>query len=563
MNRHTSITLIAAALLGCCTSLAPAQNVDALPTITGASIDKTNDFIMVRDASVSAETGALRKMTIAELANVPALFSAELTSGPVTSSGGVSAIADAALSIAKTSGLQTAVDKATEVVNGVPTTGGADGDFRINGLTGVVYKKISGTWTAQQPGTVPQVVYPVSGTSLPGGGTGNNSDLAMLYSGGEAYSWAEKSGGSWVTRGTFLRSTDSAPDFTTLTNVSTTVTQTCSAAKTVQNAKLTLAGSWTLAIASPVAGMRGTILITYTSGSLALPANSKTVTGFALSTTVGAVDRLEWVYDGTDFLFTLQGAALVTPTNYDTESQTYMTLVGMSDTAHKNALDVFVKGLKTDGLWTLSYGIWPFYGGTPTATTHAKDLKGSYTGTFAGGVTYDGVGITGNGTTGIFDSNFNFAAVSALNSAAVYVYCRTQTIASTKALFGASVAGVSYFTATSNATSMGTYGANSSNAGLVITTSSDFRKHLVLERTNSTTATMYANASAATHSHAPVNAVAADIFFMGYNYGDTAYDFIPVNYGLAATTQALSAGQWTNWRARVDALMAAWGRTSP
>lgn len=134
--------LFAAALLAVCTDSAWAQNLDALPALAGADVSLANDKIVIMDASATSPKA--RTITFAELLNVPSMFStkenalgnpagngyvlssttggtrswvamtSDLTSGPVTSSGGVSAIADAALSIAKTNGLQAAIDgKAT------------------------------------------------------------------------------------------------------------------------------------------------------------------------------------------------------------------------------------------------------------------------------------------------------------------------------------------------------------------------------------------------------------------------------------------------------------------
>jgi len=128
------------------------------PLATGANVT-TSDKIQFRDVSVTTGAGKVKHMTLGELVNVPGMFgsvsatelgyldgvtsaiqtqlnakqatlvsgtniktvnstsllgsgnlSTDLSSGPVTSSAGVSAIADGALSIAKTSGLQTALD---------------------------------------------------------------------------------------------------------------------------------------------------------------------------------------------------------------------------------------------------------------------------------------------------------------------------------------------------------------------------------------------------------------------------------------------------------------------
>lgn len=120
-------------------AIASAQKVSELTAITGAAVDPATDLLMLTD--ISAGTSGSKKITLAEFANIPGLFASRepalgnpaangyvlssttggvrswivapgsnLTAGPVTSSAGTSAIADAALSIAKTSGLQTALD---------------------------------------------------------------------------------------------------------------------------------------------------------------------------------------------------------------------------------------------------------------------------------------------------------------------------------------------------------------------------------------------------------------------------------------------------------------------
>ena len=65
--KHHLKTIFAGALLALCIGPASGQNVDSLPTITGSAVDKTNDKIIVRDASVNAAAGALRQMTLGEL----------------------------------------------------------------------------------------------------------------------------------------------------------------------------------------------------------------------------------------------------------------------------------------------------------------------------------------------------------------------------------------------------------------------------------------------------------------------------------------------------------------
>jgi hypothetical protein len=101
-----------------------------------------------------------------------------------------------------------------------------------------------------------------------------------------------------------------APSFTTLTD-GATITITCSSAKAVQNATVTLGGNRTLAISGAANGMTGVLIVKQDgtgSRTLTLPASSKVVSGgsgaITLTTTASAIDVLSWVYDGTNYLWT-------------------------------------------------------------------------------------------------------------------------------------------------------------------------------------------------------------------------------------------------------------------
>lgn len=59
--------------------LASSQNLDNLPPIAGAGVDKVLDKIFIRDASVAASAGALRAMTIGDLVNVPGMFGSSVS----------------------------------------------------------------------------------------------------------------------------------------------------------------------------------------------------------------------------------------------------------------------------------------------------------------------------------------------------------------------------------------------------------------------------------------------------------------------------------------------------
>jgi hypothetical protein len=77
------------------------------------------------------------------------------------------------------------------------------------------------------------------------------------------------------------------------------------------SARVTLGGNRTLAVTGAASGQRGTLLLTQDgtgSRTLTLPSGSITETGFALSTAAGAKDRLDYVYDGTSYWWSIRKA---------------------------------------------------------------------------------------------------------------------------------------------------------------------------------------------------------------------------------------------------------------
>lgn len=191
-------------------------------------------------------------------------------------------------------------------------------------------------------------------------------------------------------------SAGTAPTFESLTDGST-ITQTCSKYRTVQAAKVTITDNRTLAISGAEAGMRGVIYVSQDaigSRTLALPSGSATASGWALSTTALAVDRLQWEYDGTYFYWTID-KGITLPS--DSDATAFISTTGATDTA---AINTFVVGLKSMGLWSTSV-CWPMrstqnYG----SGTTLKSLGGlgTFDGTLTNGPTWGTDGITFDGT---------------------------------------------------------------------------------------------------------------------------------------------------------------------
>ncbi len=133
----------------------PDRGIAQFPLMSGAEITPETDTLLMRAATAAHPQG--RQITFDELTKVPGLAAgfpegsiainqiaglqtaldafSGLTSGPVTSSGGVSVIADGALTIAKTSGLQTALDAFSGLTSGPVTSSGGVSAIADDGLT--------------------------------------------------------------------------------------------------------------------------------------------------------------------------------------------------------------------------------------------------------------------------------------------------------------------------------------------------------------------------------------------------------------------------------------------
>jgi hypothetical protein len=99
---------------------------------------------------------------------------------------------------------------------------------------------------------------------------------------------------------------------------------------------------------------------------------------------------------------------------------------GTLSTTEKQAVNQLVLDLKANSLWTPMKAIYPMVGASAAAC--AQNLKSSsFTGTFTSGWTFASTGVTGNGTSAFFDTNFNPTTSNSINNFSLSVYLRTGT----------------------------------------------------------------------------------------------------------------------------------------
>lgn len=124
------------------------------------------------------------------------------------------------------------------------------------------------------------------------------------------------------------------------------------------------------------------------------------------------------------FFSTITGPA------FDSAAQAFFTAASITDATQKNAINRLVLDLKSYGVWDLMSAIYPFVGGS--ASSHSVNLKnpGTFDITWAGGVTHDSNGVTGNGTNAFGTTGYTPSTHGTLNSEHISFYCRTNSTAS-------------------------------------------------------------------------------------------------------------------------------------
>lgn len=123
----------------------------------------------------------------------------------------------------------------------------------------------------------------------------------------------------------------------------------------------------------------------------------------------------------------------VTTPAFDPDAQAFITATAITDTTQQGAIDVLVKGLKTDLLWTKMLAIYPFVGGT--ATTCKFNLKNpldtdlGHRLNFVGGWTFSNNGVTPNGTTAYANTFLSPSTHFTLGNSSISHYSRTNSVA--------------------------------------------------------------------------------------------------------------------------------------
>ena len=349
-----------------------------------------------------------------------------------------------------------------------------------------------------------------------------------------------------------------SPAFVTLTD-GATVTQTCSKYKTSQNAVVTLAGNRTFVLSGLLPGMRGVLLVTQDgTGNRTLTPSGGSALG--LSTTGGRVDRVIWDYDGTFCNWSVTQNVLRDVMVSDSDAAAFISQASLADSTQKGAVVSLVEALKSANLWTRFTALYPFVGGTSTA--HAQDLKNTYDITWAGTVTHNANGVTGNATDARGDTGINLFTLGLTNSVSGYVYSKTQTPTDGGYFMGATTA-TTRFGLARNGAFFGFHGPNSQQNNVLGGVDGDFRRHFVINRSASNANQIYVDATLGGNADAVVAAPNAQIRLLCRDAAGSPSGYTNANLAFAAVGTSLSQAEWVTFRGIVTSFQTSLGRANP
>lgn len=237
---------------------------------------------------------------------------------------------------------------------------------------------------------------------------------------------------------------------------------------------------------------------------------------------------------------------------YDSDAVTFFTAASITDATQKGAVDYLVKALKAGNLWTNMIAVYPFVGGA--SNKHALNLKApsTYPITFTStGVTHNGSGITGDGSTGYGVIPLDWTSAiggSAISNFHVAVYNKTTAPTDGGAFIGGrngSSVGVGL---TRESASVGVRGAmNSLGPNSIVNLSTDLRGALIETRADSSAAFEIATRLGVTSTSSASTAVpTTNPYLLAYNFNGSASAFTTANLTYASLGYGFTPSQLTN-----------------
>lgn len=230
----------------------------------------------------------------------------------------------------------------------------------------------------------------------------------------------------------------------------------------------------------------------------------------------------------------------------DADAQKYIDSAGITNATEKTAICNCVKQLKDSSLWTSMKAVYPLLGRSSSACKwNLKDIRqndAAYRLSFFGGITFDSLGITGNGANSYANTSFipayNFDSIQGNSFGAVIV----NNIDAVQLPMGIRPSGsgnaLSFSTRISNIAYSGNVGAQLS------VTNTDARGVYISTRTNRSTSKFFRNGTLLINNGAYVpDAYTTPIYLLARNHINNPEFIITNTIGFAFIGSALTDAQ--------------------
>lgn len=223
--------------------------------------------------------------------------------------------------------------------------------------------------------------------------------------------------------------------------------------------------------------------------------------------------------------------------------------------AQKTACDTFIRGLKTQSIWSKCAALYLFVGGTESSHSVNWKTPGTYNIAWVNGPTHNGNGVTGDGSSTYGETGMDMSTVCPQNDAHISAYCRTA--AATNTLLGASETASAGGVEIACLTNIGRGRINDSTT--TDSTGDNAAFHL-LSRTASNARFIQRNATQVTSTTASVATVPYELMILALNEDGTATNFTDANLAFVSVGTGITTTQGLAFNTLVAALQTAFGR---
>lgn len=232
----------------------------------------------------------------------------------------------------------------------------------------------------------------------------------------------------------------------------------------------------------------------------------------------------------------------------DADAEAFITAASITDQNQINAIDDMVKSLKSEGLFSKSYAIYPFVGGT--SARHALNLvnPATFQITWTVNPTHSSNGVTFNGTTQYGRTGLIPSTTLTLNNTATHTYHRRTPLNTTGIDFGAVTSSTSQFRTqprfTSNEAVSWQYNGTAGQGVLISSVLPDAAGLISSSRISSSSHAIYKKGGLVSSNATSGGTLPNQQFFIGaQNNAGSPTQFYSGTMQFAAITQGFSAAE--------------------